>query len=435
MEPIQIIGGGLAGCEAAWQLARRGVDVRLYEMRPARFSAAHTTEDLGELVCSNSLRSDQIGNAVGLLHEEMRRMDSLVMQVADATRVPAGKALAVDRTQFARGISARVEAEPRIEIVREEITKLPDGLTIVATGPLTSDELATAIGEVSGEYLYFYDSISPTIYADSINHDIVFRASRYDEGEGDYLNVPLDREQYYAFVEEIKNGDKVPLHVFEKALYFEGCLPIEVMAERGVDTLSYGPMKPVGLIDPRTGKRPFAVIQLRQEDKAGALYNLVGFQTKLRIGEQKRIFRTLPGLEEAVFARFGSAHRNTFLRSPVLLDERLQHKQRDGLYFAGQIAGVEGYVESAALGLLAGIYLAFRASDREAPLPPATTALGALRRHLSEGNPDSFQPMNVNFGLFPPMEDGVRRRKRERAQVLVARALEDLDPWRASVSE
>ncbi len=402
-------------------------------MRPARFSAAHTTEDLAELVCSNSLRSDQIGNAVGLLHEEMRRLDSLILQVADATRVPAGRALAVDRTQFARGISARVEAEPRIEIVREEVTKLPDGPTIVATGPLTSDELAAAIGEVSGEYLYFYDSISPTVYADSINTEIVFRASRYDEGEGDYLNVPLDREQYYAFVDEIRRGDKVPLHQFEKALYFEGCLPIEVQAERGVDTLSYGPMKPVGLTDPRTGKRPFAVIQLRQEDKAGALYNLVGFQTKLRIGEQKRIFRTLPGLEEAVFARFGSAHRNTFLRSPVLLDERLQHKQKDGLYFAGQIAGVEGYVESAALGLLAGIYLAFRATGREAPLPPPTTALGALRRHLSEGNPESFQPMNVNFGLFPAMEDGVHRRKRERAQVLVARALEDLEPWRASV--
>ena len=438
---VSVIGGGLAGCEAAWQLARRGVPVRLYEMRPARFSAAHTSEGLAELVCSNSFRSDQPANAVGLLHAEMRRLDSLILRAADACRVPAGKALAVDRTQFSSQVTETIGKEPRIEIVREEVTELPEGLAILATGPLTSDGLAAAISKICGDSLYFYDSISPTVYADSLDYDVIFRASRYEDGAGDYLNIPLDREQYYAFVNELVKAEKVPLHRFEDAIYFEACLPIEVMAERGADTLAFGPMKPVGLRDPRVGLRdprgaapPFAVVQLRQEDKTGTLYNLVGFQTKMRIGEQRRIFRSLPGMARAVFARYGSAHRNTFIRAPLLLDEQLQHRRREGLYFAGQIAGVEGYVESAALGLLAGIFVAGRALGRPVTAPPPTTALGALLRHLRDANPQSFQPMNVNYGLFPPLADRTPRTpKRERNLRVSARALADLAPWAADV--
>ena len=433
-EPVSVIGGGLAGCEAAWQLARRGVAVRLYEMRPARFSAAHTSEGLAELVCSNSFRSDQPANAVGLLHAEMRCLDSLILRAADACRVPAGKALAVDRTQFSSQVTESIAQEPRIEVVREEVTQLPEGLAILATGPLTSDGLAAAIAQICGDSLYFYDSISPTVYADSLDYDVVFRASRYEAGAGDYLNIPLDREQYYAFVDELVKAEKVPLHRFEQAIYFEACLPIEVMAERGADTLAFGPMKPVGLNDPRGGEPAFAVVQLRQEDKTGTLYNLVGFQTKLRIGEQRRIFRSLPGMAGAVFARYGSTHRNTFIRAPLLLDEQLQHRKRDGLYFAGQIAGVEGYVESAALGLLAGIFVAGRAKGALATAPPPTTALGALLRHLRDARPDSFQPMNVNYGLFPPLADRTRRTpKRERNLRVSARALADLAPWASTV--
>ncbi len=433
--PVSVIGGGLAGCEAAWQLARRGVPVRLYEMRPARFSAAHTSEGLAELVCSNSFRSDQPVNAVGLLHEEMRRLDSLILRAADACRLPAGKALAVDRTQFSRRVTEAIAREPSIAIVREEVTQLPEGLTILATGPLTSDGLAAAIAEICGDSLYFYDSISPTVYADSLDYDVIFRASRYEAGDGDYLNIPLDRGQYYAFVDELVKADKVPLHRFEEPIYFEACLPIEVMAERGADTLAFGPMKPVGLRDPRGAEPPFAVLQLRQEDKTGTLYNLVGFQTKLRIGEQRRIFRSLPGMADAVFARYGSAHRNTFIRAPLLLDEQLQHCRRDGLYFAGQIAGVEGYVESAALGLLAGIFVAARALCAPVEAPPPTTALGALLRHLRDAAPESFQPMNVNYGLFPPLGERTRRTpKRERNLRVSARALEDLAPWAAAVA-
>ncbi len=431
--PVDVIGGGLAGCEAAWQLARRGVLTRLFEMRPERFSPAHTSENLAELVCSNSLRSDQIHNAVGLLHEEMRRRGSLIQDAADTHPVPAGKALAVDRVLFAQRITERIQAERAIELVREEVARLPEGLVIVATGPLTSDGLADAMGGLCGESLYFYDSIAPTVYADSINLERVFRASRYEQtedGDGDYLNIPLSKDQYYAFVDEVARAEKVPLHRFEPAQYFEACLPIEVMASRGPDTLAFGPMKPVGLVDPRTGKMAFAVVQLRQEDKRGTLYNLVGFQTRMRVGEQKRILRSLPGLEKAVFARFGSVHRNTFICSPALLSARLEHRERPGLYFAGQIAGVEGYVESAALGLRVGIHIAFRIRGQDAPLPPATTALGALLRHLHESNPKRFQPMNVNYGLFPPLE-GERRRvpKRERNEKLSERALRDLEPY------
>ena len=437
MEAVAVIGGGLAGCEAAWQLARRGVPVRLYEMRPQRFSPAHSSEQLGELVCSNSLRSDRIHNAVGLLHEEMRRLGSLVLDAADRCRVPAGGALAVDRTAFARQLTERVAAEPAIEVVREEVTELPRGTAIVATGPLTSDALAARIRELCGSSLYFYDSISPIVYRDSLELGWAFRASRYEQGDGDYLNLPLDRETYYAFVEALCRAEVVPLHRFEAALYFEGCLPIEVMARRGPDTLAFGPMKPVGLVDPRTGEQPFAAVQLRQEDGTASLYNLVGFQTRMRIGEQKRVLRTLPGMAKAVFARFGSVHRNTFVRSPRLLNGELEHRERPGLYFAGQIAGVEGYVESAALGLLAGVNAAFRAHRETPPEPPASTAIGSLLRYLLRANPDAFQPMNVNYGLFPPLAPfgggGRRVPKRERNLAMSERALRDLEPYRRDI--
>jgi len=436
MGPVTVIGGGLAGCEAAWQLARRGVPVRLFEMKPVRFSPAHSSASMAELVCSNSLRSDQIHNAVGLLHAELRRLESLVLWAADLHRVPAGKALAVDRVLFARSITERVEAQPEIEIVREEVSTLPEGLVVVATGPLTSDGLAESIAALCGDALYFYDSIAPTVYCDSLDLEKIFRASRYDDGDGpgDYLNIPLDREQYYAFVDEVARAEKVPLHRFEAPQYFEGCLPIEVMARRGPDTLAFGPMKPVGLRDPRTGSSAFAVVQLRQEDKLGTLYNMVGFQTRMRIGEQKRILRSLPGMEKAVFARLGSVHRNTFIRSPSLLTPHLEHRQRSGLYFAGQIAGVEGYVESAALGLLAGIHVAFRSRDEVAPLPPAATALGSLLRYLAEASPKNFQPMNMNYGLLPPLEEvGRRTPKRERNLRLSEHALGELEGYAGAV--
>jgi methylenetetrahydrofolate--tRNA-(uracil-5-)-methyltransferase len=428
--PVTVVGAGLAGCEAAWQLARRDLPVRLYEMRPRRFSPAHKSEALAELVCSNSLRSDQLANAVGLLHEEMRRLGSLVLEAADACRVPAGKALAVDRSLFSAFVSERIDATPAIEVVREEITEIPPAPVILATGPLTSDSLARAIASLCGGSLYFYDSISPIVYRDSLDLERLFRGSRYEEGEGDYWNIPLAREQYYAFVEELSKAETVPLHRFEAALYFEACLPIEVMVARGKDTLAFGPMKPVGLVDPRTGETPFAVVQLRQEDRHDTLYNLVGFQTRMRVGEQKRVFRTLPGLEDAVFARFGSVHRNTFIRSPALLSPWLEHRERPGVYFAGQLAGVEGYVESAALGLLAGVHVGLRERGVEPPLPPSTTALGALVRYLVEASPKNFQPMNVNFGLFPPLEAAGRRvPRRERNLRTSRRALEDLESY------
>ena len=435
-EVIPVIGGGLAGCEAAWQLARRGVRVRLYEMRPLRASPAHTSDALAELVCSNSLRSDQQGNAIGLLHEEMRRLGSLVLEAADATRVPAGKALAVDRTGFSSWITGRIESEPRIELVREEVHALPDPVAIVATGPLTSDALAQSIADLCGGSLYFYDAISPIVYLDSLDRERIYRASRYEEGEGDYLNLPLDEAQYRSFVEELCRAETVPLQRFEAALYFEGCLPIEVMAQRGEKTLAHGPMKPVGLVDPRTGEQSYAVVQLRQEDKTGALFNLVGFQTRMRIGEQKRVFRGLPGMERAVFARFGSAHRNTFIRAPAQLGRELDHVERPGLYFAGQIAGVEGYVESAALGLLAGIHAARRVRGESPCAPPRASALGSLVAYLNEARPKGFQPMNVNYGLFPPLEGGGRRvPKPERNRQMSERALSELAPFISQVGE
>ncbi len=438
---VCVIGAGLAGCEAAWQIARRGVDVALLEMKPVRFSPAHRSRDFAELVYSNSLRAASISYAAGLLKEEMRRLGSLVMAAADECSVPAGRALAVDRVAFARRITDAVESHPRIRVQHRVVERVPDdGLAIVASGPLTLAPLARDLAALLGEeYLYFYDALSPILYADSIDPEPAFRASRWEEDEGDYLNLPLDEARYHAFVAALLAADTVPLHPFEAELYFEGCLPIEEMARRGPETLAHGPMKPVGLVDPRTGRRPYAVVQLRQEDKRGVLYNIVGFQTKLRIGEQQRILRTLPGLADAAFSRFGSVHRNTYLNSPRCLLPTLEARARPGLYLAGQIAGVEGYVESAALGLLAGIHAARASLGLPPELPPETTAHGSLLGHVQAGDPRvrgepgparergaGFQPMNATFGLFPPLPAAQALGRRERHERLARRALADL---------
>jgi methylenetetrahydrofolate--tRNA-(uracil-5-)-methyltransferase len=430
--PVVVVGAGLAGCEAAWQVARRGRDVVLHEMKPVRLSPAHSSPDFAELVCSNSLRASGLANAVGLLKEEMRRLGSLVIAAADQTAVPAGKALAVDRVAFARRITEAIESHPRISVLRGVVPRIPEAEhVILATGPLTEPGLAGDLRELLGdEYLYFYDAISPIVYADSIDHEIAFRASRYDEGEGDYLNLPLSEAEYFGFVEALLAAETVPLHRFEASLFFEGCLPIEEMARRGPRTLAFGPMKPVGIRDPRTGARPFAVVQLRQEDKRGVLYNLVGFQTRLRIGEQQRILRSLPGLGAAVFARHGSVHRNTYINAPKCLLPTLELRRRPGCFLAGQLAGVEGYVESAALGGLAGLFAACRAGGQEPPQPDPATAHGALLHYLASADPRHFQPMNVNYGLFPPLSEAPPRlRKHEKNQRLAARALEALQPF------
>jgi methylenetetrahydrofolate--tRNA-(uracil-5-)-methyltransferase len=426
---LVVVGAGLAGCEAAWQAARRGLDVTLQEMKPLRYSPAHASPDFAELVCSNSLRSNVVTNAVGLLKEEMRRLGSLVLTAADETALPAGRALAVDRAAFARRITEAVESHPRIAVEHVLVERIPPAeRVILATGPLTASGLARDLQRLLGdEQLYFYDALSPIVYADSIDHDVAFRASRYEEGEGDYLNLPLTRAEYEVFIDELLAAETVPLHEFEASLYFEGCLPVEETARRGRMTLAYGPMKPVGLRDPRSGEQPYAVVQLRQEDKRGMLYNIVGFQTKLRVGEQKRIFRSLPGLAQVEFARFGSVHRNTYVNAPRRLLPSLELRGRRGLYIAGQMAGVEGYVESAALGWLAGVNAAFAARGEPPPPAPETTAHGALVRYLVGADPGHFQPMNVNFGLFPALPDLEKRiRKREKYERYARRALEDL---------
>jgi len=429
--PVTIIGGGLAGSEAAWQLACRGIPVRLYEMRPVRPTAAHQTDQLGELVCSNSFRSAMLEAAVGLLKEEMRRLGSLVMAVADQTSVPAGSALAVDRDQFAARLTAAVTARPEITVVREELREVPDGLTIVASGPLTSPALSYALQELFGEkYLYFYDAIAPIVTADSIDRQVVFSASRYGKGGEDYLNCPMTRDEYYAFVDAVLGAQVVPPRDFERCVYFEGCMPIEEMARRGRDTLAFGPMRPVGLVDPRTGGRPFAVVQLRQDNAAATLYNMVGFQTKMTYPEQRRVLRTIPGLAQAEFARLGSLHRNTFINAPRLLQPTLQMARRPQTLFAGQLVGVEGYVESAATGLLAAINVARLRCQASAVVPPATTALGALIAYVSDRGRRDFQPMNANYGLFPPLP--TKGRGREKRQLLAQRALADLAAWMAA---
>jgi len=439
MRTVHVIGGGLAGSEAAWQLARAGVPAVLHEMRPLRATDAHKTSRLAELVCSNSFRSDdKENNAVGLLHEEMRRCGSLILRAGDAHRLPAGGALAVDREGFAAAVEAALEAEPLIAIRREEITALPPpswGSTIIATGPLTAPSLTQAIAATTGvEALAFFDAIAPIVHAASIDRDKVWRQSRYDKGDGaDYINCALDREQYEAFVAALLAADRAQFHDWEKTTpYFDGCLPIEVMAERGPDTLRWGPMKPVGLRDPRSARRPYAVVQLRQDNALGTLYNIVGFQTKLRHGEQLRLFRTIPGLECAEFARLGGLHRNTFINSPKLLDGALRLKALPHLRFAGQITGVEGYVESAAIGLLAGRFAAAEALGQDLAPPPDATALGALLGHITGGaDARSFQPMNINFGLFPPLPEGAvtRANRGEKKPLMARRALAELARW------
>ncbi len=425
---ITIIGGGLAGSEAAWQVALRGVPVLLYEMKPRRFSPAHVSPLLGELVCSNSLGSRSLDNAVGLLKEEMRRLNSLVMAVADETCVPAGNALAVDRQRFAAGITARLQSLANIQIIREEIQEIPPaGTVIIASGPLTSPSLAESLKSFLGEEtLYFYDAIAPIVDRDSLDMEKIFRASRYGKGE-DYLNCPLSREEYYHFVDELAKGEKVPYREFEKPLHFEGCLPVEEIAARGRETLAHGPMKPVGLRHPSTGKIPYAVVQLRLENEQGTAFNLVGFQTKLKRKEQERIFRLIPGLEQAVFLRWGSLHRNTFIHSPALLQPTLQLKKDDRIFFAGQITGAEGYMESSAMGLVAGIHTLLRVRDKSILPPPETTAIGSLLHYLSQPQKDKFQPMNANFGIFPPLDRGLRGKEKHRA--LADRALIDMEGW------
>ncbi len=437
--PIHIVGGGLAGSEAAWQIVQAGVPVVLHEMRPVRGTEAHRTDGFAELVCSNSLRSDDATqNAVGLLHEEMRRCGSLILASADGNRVPAGGALAVDRDGFSAAVSEVLARHPLICIERGEVGGLPPedwGSTILATGPLTSPALAEALRALTGrDALAFFDAIAPIVYRDSIDMSVAWMQSRYDKGEsGDYINCPLDPAQYATFLDALLAGEKTEFKDWERDTpYFEGCLPVEVMAERGPDTLRFGPMKPVGLADPRTGRRPHAVVQLRQDNALGTIYNMVGFQTKLKHGAQTEVFRLIPGLENARFARLGGIHRNTFIDSPRLLDGELRLKATPRLRFAGQITGVEGYVESAAMGLLAGRFAAAEALGRVIASPPPTTALGALLAHITGGaTSGDFQPMNVNFGLFPPPPETGSRRLRgvDRKRAYTARALADLDRW------
>lgn len=426
---ISIIGGGLAGCEAAWQAAEAGVSVTLYEMKPEKYSPAHHLPGLAELVCSNSLRGDSLDNAVGLLKEELRRVRSLFMTVAEATRVPAGGALAVDRQLFSEQITRAIETHPNITVVHGEVKSLSeDGVLIIASGPLTSDALAETLTSLTGERPYFYDAIAPIVAADSLDMTKVFAASRYGKGDGDdYLNCPLEEADYVRFVDELNMAEKVPSRDFEKIIHFEGCMPVETMAERGVETLRFGPMKPVGLIDPRTGSEAHAIIQLRAENREKTMYNLVGFQTKLTYGEQRRIFRMIPGLENVEFIRLGSMHRNTFINAPSLLLPTQQLASNPKIFFAGQITGVEGYVESAASGFLAGKSAASLALGEQILLPPPETALGALIGHITNADAKHFQPMNVNYGLFPELPGRVK--KKERRQRLAERALEKLDEW------
>jgi len=439
---LTIIGGGLAGSEAAWQAAQSGVNVKLYEMRPEINTGAHLTSDLSELVCSNSLGSNLPDRASGLLKNELRRLGSLLLECAEDTALPAGAALAVDRNLFARTVTERIQNHPRIEVIRQEVKDIPDSPTIVASGPLTSPDLSNALGKLSGEeHLYFFDAIAPIVSYDSINMEIAFRASRYGKGEqdeGDYINCPFTKEEYEAFVNALLEAERIELRSFEDAIregvkagahhFFEGCLPIEIIAERGHDSLAFGPMRPVGLIDPRTGRRPYAVVQLRQDNLAGNLYNLVGFQTNLRFPEQRRVLHLIPGLENADFERYGQMHRNTFLASPKLLYSTLQHKTRDDLFFAGQITGVEGYMGNIATGFLAGVNAARQVRGQPLLTLPQTTMLGALCHYVTHADLADFQPMKANFGILPPLEQtGKKKGKRERAQAYATRALSDLE--------
>jgi methylenetetrahydrofolate--tRNA-(uracil-5-)-methyltransferase len=430
---VTVVGAGLAGSEAAWQLARRGVRVRLVEMRPVRMTAAHRTGGFAELVCSNSLRNATTETAVGVLKEEMRRLSSLVISAADGARVPAGAALAVDRDGFSAAITAALQAHPMVEIVRAEAEALPDGIAIVATGPLTSPALGDALANLIGpRELYFYDAIAPIVTAESVDMSVAFRASRWGKGGDDYLNCPMSEAEYGAFVDAVVAAEKVALHPFEKPVYFEGCMPIEEMARRGRMTLAFGPMRPVGLLDPRRGRRPFAVVQLRQDDREGRLYNIVGFQTKMTYPEQRRVLRMIPGLERVEFVRLGSLHRNTFIDSPRLLMPTLQLRAREELLLAGQMIGVEGYVESAAAGLLAGINAARMVAGAPLVVPPRESALGSLVAYITDPERREFQPMNANYGLMPDLP--VRARGRAKKLAMGERALAALAAWIAEAA-
>lgn len=439
MADLTIIGGGLAGSEAAWQAAQRGLAVALHEMRPLQKTPAHVSDRLAELVCSNSLGSNLTDRAPGLLKEELRRLGSLVVECADETAVPAGGALAVDRDAFAQMVTDRIGAHPRITLTREEVEVIPQGqAVVVATGPLTSEGLSGEIATLTGsEHLYFYDAMAPIVAADSVNMEVAFRASRYEraEGEGDYLNCPMTQPEYERFVQELLKAEMIPLRSFEQEdpRFFEACLPVEVLARRGEKSLSFGPLKPVGLIDPRSGQRPHAVVQLRQDNQAATLYNMVGFQTNLNWGEQERVFRLIPGLEQAEFVRFGQMHRNTFINSPSLLRPTMQWRTREDLFFAGQITGTEGYVGSVASGLVAGLNAARLVAGHASVAFPQTTMLGALCHYVSNADPNGFQPMKANFGLFPPLNPPVRN-KRERYKAYAQRALGDLERFMAQHS-
>ncbi|MFS0782313.1 FADH(2)-oxidizing methylenetetrahydrofolate--tRNA-(uracil(54)-C(5))-methyltransferase TrmFO [Bacillus sp. 1P06AnD] len=423
---VNVIGAGLAGSEAAWQIANRGIKVKLFEMRPVKMTPAHHTDKFAELVCSNSLRANTLTNAVGVLKEEMRQMDSLIMKAADESSVPAGGALAVDRHEFAGRITEALRTHENITVMNEEVCEIPEGLTIIATGPLTSPDLSAKLSALTGEeHLYFYDAAAPIIEKDSIDFDKVYVKSRYDKGEAAYVNCPMNEEEFNTFYEALISGETVPLKEFEKEIFFEGCMPVEVMASRGKKTMLFGPLKPVGLEDPRTGKRPYAVVQLRQDDAAGTLYNIVGFQTHLKWGAQKEVIRLIPGLENAEIVRYGVMHRNTFINSPNVLDATYQVRNNKHLFFAGQMTGVEGYVESAASGLIAGMNAALLAAGQEPVELPAETAMGSMAKYITTANPKNFQPMNANFGLFPDLPEKIRGKK-ERNERHAKRALETI---------
>ncbi len=425
---VKVIGAGLAGSEAAWQLAERGISVLLYEMKPAKMSPAHHSEDFAELVCSNSLRGDRLENAVGLLKEELRRCGSLIMTCAEATRVEAGGCLAVDRQGFSRMVTEKIRSHPNIRVVSQEVTEVPEGPVIIATGPLTSDALSDAIGKYFGQtgYLHFFDAAAPLITAESIDMNEAWWQSRYDRGTPDYINCAMDREQYESFVRELSSAQEAEVHGFEDKNVFEGCMPVEVMARRGLETLRYGPLKPVGLTDPKTGKEPYAVVQLRQDNAAKSVFNLVGFQTHLKFGEQKRVFSMIPALKNAEFVRYGVMHRNTFLQSPKLLDRFYADRRNPLVAFAGQMTGVEGYVESTASGYLAAVAMAAKVLGREVPQFPRTTAIGALGLYISDERSEHFQPMNINFSIIDPLDRRIRK-KSEKNLAIAGRALETID--------
>lgn len=427
IEHVNVIGGGLAGCEAAYQISKRGIKVKLYEMKPIKYSPAHSNQDLAEIVCSNSFKSNLLTNACGLLKEEMRMLDSLLIRIADETAVPAGQALAVDRESFSKRVTDAIRNNQNIEVINEEIIKIPEGeITVIATGPLTSDSLFDEISKlIEGQELHFYDAAAPIIEKDSINMDIAFIGDRYGKGEADYINLPMNKEEYENFWNELVNAEVAHLHEFEKRDIFEGCMPVEVMAKRGIDTLRYGPLKPVGFDDPRTGRRPYALVQLRQDNSSGTLYNIVGFQTNLKFGEQKRVFSMIPGLENAEFVKYGVMHRNTFINSTKILNINMEMKEHENIFFAGQITGVEGYVESIASGLIAGINVVRKINGEEDFVLPVNTMLGALMNYIVTPN-DKFQPMNANFGILPKLDYRIRD-KQERYKKLAEISINELN--------